>query len=70
MLKNLYNGQYGFRKKPIPIATLELVAGLTTALNNSCSSIVVYIFKKKAFNTVYNSILLQKLEHHGIRIIA
>ena len=46
------------------IAILEMVEGLTTAMNNSWSSIAVFTYLRyTAFYTVDNSILLQKLEH-------
>ena len=66
-VKKLYNGQYVFRRQQTIIAILELVAGLTTLMIFNSS--FTYL-KNKAFNTVDNSILLQKLENHGIIIIA
>jgi hypothetical protein len=53
------------KKHSTIIAILEMVEGLTTAMNNTWSSIaVITYFKNKAFYTVENNILLQKLEHH------
>ena len=58
------------KKHSTIIAILEMVEGLTTVMNNSRSSITVFTYLKNAFNTVDNSIWLQKIEHHGIKIVA
>ena len=58
----LYNGQFGFRKNhSTSIAILELVEEMTTAMDNSQSSVAVFIDLKKAFDTVDHNILLKKL---------
>jgi len=57
------------KKHSTVIAKLEMIHGLTTAMNNSWSSIAVFTYLKiKAFTTVDNSILLQKLEHHALEL--
>ena len=58
----LYNGQFGFRKNhSTSMAILELVEEMTTAMDNSQSSIAVFIDLKKAFDTVDHNILLKKI---------
>ena len=49
------------------MAILELVKEMTTAMDNSQSSIAVFIDFKKAFDTVDHNILLTKLENYDIR---
>ena len=67
----LYEGQYGFRKKhSTSMAIVELVEEITTAMDNSMSTVAVFIDLKKAFDTVDHNILLNKLEHYGIRGLA
>ena len=67
----LYEGQYGFRKKhSTSMAIFELVEEITTAMDNSMSTVAVFIDLKKAFDTVDHNILLNKLEHYGIRGLA
>ena len=51
------------------MAILELVEEMTTAVDNSQSSIAVFIYLKKAFDTVDHNILL-KNENHSIRGLA
>ena len=49
----LYEGQYGFRKKhSTSMAIFELVEEITTAMDNSMSTVAVFIDLKKAFDTV------------------
>ena len=49
------------------MAIFELVEEITTAMDNSMSTVGVFIDLKKAFDTVDHNILLNKLEHYGIR---
>ena len=64
--KILYEGQYGFRKKySTSMAIFELVEEITTAMDNSMSTVVVFIDLKKAYiDTVDHNKLLNKLEHY------
>ena len=56
----LYNGQYGFRKNhSTSMAISELVEEMTPGMDNSQSSIAVFIDLKKAFDTVDHNILLK-----------
>ena len=52
------------------MAIFELVEEITTAMDNSMSTVAVFIDLKKAFDTVDHTILLNKLEHYGIRGLA
>ena len=52
------------------MAIVELVEEITTAMDNSMSTVAVYIDLKKAFDTVDHNILTNKLEHYGIRGLA
>ena len=64
----LSNSQYGFRSnRSTSLALIELLEEITTSLDNKKNVIGVFIDLKKAFDTVNHKILLQKLEHYGIR---
>ena len=53
----LYVGQYGFRKKhSTSMAIFELVEEITIAMDNSMSTVAVFIDLKKAFDTVDHNI--------------
>ena len=52
------------------MAIFELVEEITTAMDNSMSTVAVFIDLKKAFDIVDHNILLNKLEHYGIRGLA
>ena len=43
------------------MAILELVEEMTTAMDNSQSSVAVFIDLKKAFDTIDHNILLKKI---------
>ena len=67
----LFQSQYGFRKKhSTNLATIELVTKILQAIDNSEYTIGVFLDLAKAFDTVNHEILLNKLEHYGIRGIA
>ena len=52
------------------MAIVELVEEITTAMDNSMSTVAVFIDLKKAFDKVDHNILINKLEHYGIRGLA
>ena len=64
----LYDGQYGFRPKHSTIDALtEFVSNALPALDNSGHCLAVYLYLSKAFNTIKHSVLIDKLEHYGVR---
>ena len=66
--KILYMYQFGFRKHHSAyMAHMVLVDKLTKCLENGDFVIGVYLEFSKAFDTVNHKILLNKLEHYGIR---
>ena len=66
--KILYCKQYGFRKKySTYMALITLMDKLTNAIENGEYVIGIFLDFSKAFDTVNRDILLEKLEHYGIR---
>ena len=66
-----YDKQFGFRKKySTNHALLSIVEGIREKLDNKTFVCGVFIDLEKAFDTVNHQILIQKLEHYGIRGIA
>ena len=64
----LTENQYGFREnRSTSLALMELVEDLTQSLDNRKHTIGVFIDLKKAFDTIDHKILLNKLEHYGVR---
>ena len=68
-LNNLfYNSQYGFRKKrSTEHAALELIDRILTDMDNNRIPISIFLDLSKAFDTLNHNILLNKLQHYGIR---
>ena len=64
----LYEHQYGFRKKySIEMALAHLSNKLTTGIDANNTTIGIFIDLSKAFDTINHNILLNKIEHYGIR---
>ena len=63
--------QYGFRKNSsTSLALIDFVENITDAIDRHEYTVGVFIDLKKAFDTVDHTILLQKLNHIGIRGVA
>ena len=64
----LYQCQYGFREKcSTQLAVLDIVDRIQLNIEKKLFSCGIFIDLKKAFDKVNQSILMQKLEHYGIR---
>ena len=64
----LFQSQYGLRKKhSCEHAITELVGEICKGYENKCHTIAIFIDLSKAFDTISHEILIQKLEHYGIR---
>ena len=64
----LSNFQYGFRKNhSCELALLSATEFIRHSLDMGSHVVAVYLDLKKAFDVVSHSLLLQKLEHYGVR---
>ena len=67
----LYYRQFGFRKDfSMNHAILTLLESIQEELNNAIFACRIFIDLKKAFDTISHDILLEKLNHCGIRGIS
>ena len=64
----LYNNQFGFHRNHFTYMALnQLVNNITSAIDNRESTAGVFLDLSKAFDTIDHHILLNKLDHYGIR---
>ena len=67
----LYEKQFGFRKKhSTSHATAYLSSKLYTTLDNTEKSVCIFMDLSKAFDTINIDIMLEKLNHYGVRGVA
>ena len=60
--------QYGFREnRSTELAIIELVDRVTKAIDRGEYTIGIFLDLSKAFDTIDHKILIQKLDHYGIR---
>ena len=70
MYKILSDNQFGFRKQHSTEYALTLLYDkVSLAIDNKEFTVGIFIDLSKAFDTVYHTILLNKLQHHGIRAL-
>ena len=69
--KCIYELQFGFRKNhSTNHALINLTEDIRNALDNKQFAVGIFVDLQKAFDTVDHNILIQKLEHYGIRGVA
>ena len=62
------NSQYGFKNNSTKShALIDLHKQLTKSIDDKLSKIGVFIYFKKAFDTIDHTLLLQKLNRYGIK---
>ena len=67
-MKILFESQFGFQKgKSTSHSLIEIVEEIRSCMENKNYGCGIFIDLKKAFDTVNHDILLNKLEHYGIR---
>ena len=69
--KILTQRQYGFREnKSTEFAIIELTNKITKAIDREEHTIGIFLDLSKAFDTINHKILVQKLDHYGVREIS
>ena len=64
----LYENQFGFRKNNSTVyALMQITERIKTTIDSGKFGCGIFVDLKKAFDTVNHEILLDKLEHYGIR---
>ena len=69
--KRIYDRQFGLcNRQSTKHALRDLIEDLGNAMDNNKFAVGVFVDLQKAFNTVDHDILLNKLDHYGIRGVA
>ena len=67
----LYKSQFGFQRgKSTQHSLIEIVERIRSCMENKKYGCGIFIDLKKAFDTVNHDILIQKLEHYGVRNVS
>ena len=68
LVVTLSDHQYGFRSnRSTSLAVMEFVENIATAIDKKQYAVGVFVDLCKEFDPINHSLLLQKLEHHGIK---